>query len=326
MPDDDVVYQGDLRVTITQEQLSHWEVEGEQGASDLTAYGPCPVCEHDCIVQLPLEIVPDAAAAVDAPSPERATRKFPCTCTSRHPRRPAKVVGGCGRWFLAAVEPGDGGWRLSVNTDESVLAALTAMEEAVSNEVSRVRTSAEKWLPGIAALYGLFGLAGVVVGKDTIGSLQRDGKWLVAILVLVGLGCTVAAIWFGYKAAFGWPTVVGVDTDAKLKDWYAKRREAVLKAPGLLRISVGAAVAALTCLLLAVFVIWFWPAAQPPIPKIAVTYQPANTSGTATTCGELQTLTGTALTLSVSSASGTRPQTFPLAEIQKIKPVAKCPS
>lgn len=200
------------------------------------------------------------------------------------------------------------------------------MEEAVSNEMSRVRTTAEKWLPGIAALYGLFGLAGVVVGKDTVGPLRWDGKLLVAVLVLVGLGCTIAAIWFGYKAAFGWPTVVGVDTDDKLKHWYARRREAVLEAPGLLRTSIGNAVAALTCLLLAVFVIWFWPTAHPAAPKISVTYQPEGVSGTATACGELQASTGDGLTLSVPSASGTKPEMIPTAEVQTVKPVAACPS
>lgn len=104
MPGDNVVvYQRDLRVAVTQEQLNHWEVERVEGSTDLLAYGPCPVCGHDCSVRLPMEFVSSAAAVAEGPPPERATRKFPCTCSPAASRPPSE-----GTRRVRALVPGRG--------------------------------------------------------------------------------------------------------------------------------------------------------------------------------------------------------------------------
>jgi len=323
----DVAYVPDKRVLPTREQLRDWSFSSREGSSDLVAFGPCPTCDHDCTVRVVREIATEAAGAeadTSGPPEEKSTRKFPCTCSVPHEGRPPAVSGGCGRWFLAAIERRGTSWTLTGDVDESTLGALVALEQAASEEVSRVRTSAEKWLPGITALYGLFGLAGIALGKDAVSGLAPAGKAILALFIALGLASTVFAILSGYRAAFGWYEVVGVNTDEKLKDWYARRREAVLTAPKSLQKAIMAAVAALACLLIGVFVIWFWPAKSPAAPNVTLTYRPAGSIEQATVCGRLKGLAGGNYTIAVTSPSRSDPVKVPREAVDKIELKAKC--
>ena len=61
------------------------------------------------------------------------------------------------------VRSGDGSnWHLEPAEDDRMLPAAEALNDAAANQLTDVRNAVEKWLPGVAALYGLFGLAGIL--------------------------------------------------------------------------------------------------------------------------------------------------------------------
>jgi len=64
----------------------------------------------------------------------------------------------------------------------------------------------------------------------------------------------MAAIYFGYRATFGWFTVQDVSDDTKLATWFRERRAAVIQAPKTLGLALAGASAALALLLAAVAV------------------------------------------------------------------------
>jgi hypothetical protein len=141
-----------------------------------------------------------------------------------------------------------------------MLTAAEALSDAEPTQLSDVRAAAEKWLPGLAALYGLFGLAGVVSGRSSIAELPSGGKWTVAALALAGLVATVVSIMCGYRAAYGWPRNAKVMTNHQLQVWYDDRNGQAGKAAALLRTALIWALVALVALLLATGTLWFWPA------------------------------------------------------------------
>jgi hypothetical protein len=123
-----------------------------------------------------------------------------------------------------------------------------------------VRTAVEKWLPGLAALYGLFGLAGVVTARSNIVKLGVGEKWAVAAFALIGLGATIVSITCGYRAAYGWPRTVKVMTNEQLQVWYEKKNSRAGKTIALFRTALVWALIALIALLLAAGTLWVWPA------------------------------------------------------------------
>jgi hypothetical protein len=140
-----------------------------------------------------------------------------------------------------------------------MLAAAEALNDAAASQLTEVRSAVEKWLPGLAALYGLFGLAGVVSGRGIAAKLPTGEKWVVAAFALAGLGATIVSIICGYRAAYGWPRMVGVMTNDQLQAWYEERNSRAGKTVGLFRTALVWALAALIALLLAAGTLWVWP-------------------------------------------------------------------
>lgn len=321
----EVKYVADKRIRITQQQLAGWTVAGDP--LGLRASGPCAECGHEFSVQIIADVVSSVALDTAPVPPEaRTTRRFGCGCLADHEGRPASVPGGCGRWWLATVVKGDGdGRKLIPAPDEALAGAASALEQATRDEMTAVRGWAEKWLPGVAALYGLFGLAGVVLGKDAFKGIGPFGLIVAALAIAAGLICTVAAIWFGYRAAFGWMSARSVATDAELEEWYRQRRAAVVTAPAHLRNSVIAASGALVLLLVAVGVIWFWPTSDPASPLIDVAYNADGNAATpATVCGKL--LASSEGTITVQATVGTAKQSVVINSpwVTGLTPKATC--
>lgn len=174
------------------------------------------------------------------------------------------VASGCGRWWLATVTGrGPDDYTLSPAADDSLLAEATALNDAVAKQDTAVQSSAEKWLAGITALYGLFGLTGVAVGKDSVSQLSTGGKLGVAGAGLAGLTLAALAVVAGYKAAYGWPVVTRILDDEQLKEWARKRDQYSRTAAGLLQRAVLFAVLSLGALVVATALIWFLPAVSP---------------------------------------------------------------
>jgi len=318
-----VAYAADERVAVTSQGLGQWTAERLAGS--LLAYGPCPECTHTAQVPILNEIATNAAAAVDGVPPDRrTTRKFSCTCPQDHLGRPPEIAGGCGRWWLATMIRDGDGWTF-IQADEGLLPALTALDQAAADEVSAVRTSAEKWLPGVTALYGLFGLAGVVVGKDAVKDLPALGRAALVLVIASGLACAVYAVLSGYRAAYGWLDVKDVSTDDKLQEWYRQRRMSILAAPEQLARALRSAVAALVLLLVALGLIWLWPAASPSAPRIKVSYrQDGDVSQPAFACGQLTGLDGRQVRLRVDTTTRGETVAVPAGWIDKIEPVRAC--
>jgi hypothetical protein len=259
------------------------------------------------------------------PPEKRMTRPFVCTCEASHKGRPDDVTAGCGRWWLASVvKADDDSYKLVPAVDDSLVFAAKALDDAATGEVAAVRTSAEKWLPGVAAIYGLFGLASLVIGKDSLEKIPVEGRQAIWVLVALGLIVTAAAIYFGYRAAFGWFSVQDVHDDVKLAAWYRARRNAITQAPAHLRTALGLAGVSVAILFIAVSILWFVPPKSPPSPIGEVTYREDGTALPSTVCGPFKSGTGRAIVVQSTIGSATQPVTIDLDWVDSITPKDKC--
>ncbi|MER5932517.1 hypothetical protein [Streptomyces sp. NPDC002054] len=262
-----IAYQGDTPVAARQEQLDAWIVQST-GQGGYATEGPCPACGHRTAEAVSPQAPVEAESTADALPPERrTTRLFRCACPVDHPGRPPAATTGCGRWWLAAVEPRGDGWHLSAQVDPLVGRAAAELSAAAAVELSSARAVAEKWLPGLAALYGLFAIAGTVAGKDTVAGLTAGARVAVFVVFAVGTLLAALSIGAGYRAAFGWLRVgkgEDVGTDEKLLAWYqAKRNRAVGSIGSRLRTALVAALGSLVCLIVALGIVWLGPAGTP---------------------------------------------------------------
>lgn len=321
-----IAYVEDTRVEILESQLVAWTVDGPTGGP-LIASGPCPVCGHTTSQPIAVEIMAHAATAVELlPPEERTTRRFLCMCTSSHDGRPPTVLGGCGRWWLVTLVHEGETWRMSPGGDFSLVPALRALDEVAAGERAAVRTAAEKWLPGITVLYGLFGLAAVVAKRDAVDALVDWAKVVIALAAVAGLVATVLAVVWGYRAAFGWVQPVDVSDDEKLRQWYEQRRDAVAASVKDLEGAVRAAVAAVALLVLAAGLVMYSPEAEPAGAKVRVSYnEDGDTARPATACGSLidpGDAKGVAVT--VKDGNGTRTQAVDVGWVTAVVPVKSC--
>lgn len=319
----EIKYAQDERLVITPDQAAQWTVDATQG---LLATGPCAKCKHEFSVPVRSDVITSTAAvAASVPPEKRTTRRVACGCSVSHPGRPATVLAGCGRWWLATVvQETDGSYKMIAPPDEGIAGAATALDAAQRDEVTAVRTWGEKWLPAVAALYGLFGLAGLVLAKDTIAGLPVPGRVVMFIPIAAGLAATALAVWWGYRAAFGWMTLQTVDNDVELIEWYEQRRAALAKAPPLLKKALEAAFASLVALFLAVAVLWFWPS-DPASPTVLVAYNEGGDAGAPTTaCGILVTSKDGMLTVKAVDGGVTRPIPIKAADVTSLTVKDKC--
>ena len=229
-----------------------------------------------------------------APHAQGFTRLFQCKCGQTH-MDGSVARKDCGRRWLVKVRPEGVLPPVVAADDYSLLAAATALsqdepEQAEDNEPKQagvkeqwqIKASAEKWIAGITALFGLFGLGGLVVGKDTVASLGLTGKILTGVALLVAVGLAATAVVLSYRAAYGWPKVVNLEEDQALATWYEKRQGYAGRAATFLRVSVWFAGGALAALLIAVGFVWYMPGSTPTTPLVRLTF----TNGTHP-CGEL---------------------------------------
>jgi hypothetical protein len=320
---DNIAYEPNARVNAPAVILGRWTVTESFGSPDLVASGPCVACGHNGSVQVIREVAAHELLPGTAPTPVSSlTWRFPCHCDQPHENRPATVVDGCGRWFLAAVEPDGAGWKLTNQVDETVLPAIEALEKEVSDEGSRLRTSAEKWTGAVTAISGLFGLAALVLAKDTVDKLPDVAKLILAALVLAAFVCAVLAIKHSYSAAYGRYKIADTGTTAKLMDWYAHRRDSDLAIPEKISKSVRLAIAGSALLLCGVFVIWFSPA-KGPASLVTVTYHSSG-EGSRTICGQIVSLKDGSLTLKADTPPRSDPTPIAVTVIDDVTAAKKC--
>lgn len=285
----DIPYVPDERIVVTERELGGWSVR--ESAGTLRAEGPCPACRHN----VGQDILPDVVSDVSGlrpdnyPPEKRTTRRFACNCNGTHKGRPESVKGGCGRWWLASLVVDPNGARVLIpSADDAIVGPAVALDAVAADELTAVRAWGEKWMPAVAAIYGLFSVAGLVVAKDTVASLPLPGRILAAALVVLAGIATLIAVLEGYRAAFGWLKVKDVSNDAKLAEWYRQRRKGVTDAPRQMGRALFAALVSFLLLTGAVGVLWFWPT-DPPTPLLAIAYnQDSDAAKANTACGPVK--------------------------------------
>ena len=264
----------EVRVPLPSGALADWTVEARPGGPPETAHGKCPLCGDACETEIQVVIVSGGVAAkalVEVEPPKTLTRQFICDCTGEHAKRPPGIARGCGRWWLATVvRDSDGTYSIGPAVDDSMLTIATEMTAAFAAEQDEVRGSAKNWLAGVAALYGVFGLTGIAVGKDSVSGLTDQAKACVGLAVLLGVLAAACAVLCSYQAAYGWPHAVSVANDEEQRAWHRERQEYLVIAAERLRLSVMAGVGALLSLVVATAIIWFAPAAAAPTPTVTL--------------------------------------------------------
>jgi hypothetical protein len=300
------------RISVEVEQLTGWTVRSD--GDDLRLNGPCPVCAQVFDIAVPLS----TTALESVAKPKSLTVSLPCCCTEEHAGRPEGVETGCGRKWSVQLTATGAGYDLRPAVDPNLIEAADALRGATGDQLATLRAAAEKWIAGIAALYGIFGLAGVTLAKDSVAALSTVGRAGVAVAALAAVAAAATAIVAGYRAAYGWPVVHLVRDDDELRNWYAERRRAPAVAAARLRRAVrlgGASVAALT---VAVGLIWFLPPRAPATTPVRITR-----TDESQLCGQILATSATS-TVRMRRADDGSVEAVPVTDIRRMTPVKAC--
>lgn len=305
-PDAAYVYE---RAQLTAGDLADWTVDLADVAS-----GACPTCGH-----LTTTNVQSMAVAQGPGVGARAAgvvRFFECQCGQRHSDGDQGHM-TCGRWWLATVFPQGHTPRIVSQADETLLGAARAFAQDQPLQEAAVRATAEKWIAGVTALFGLFGLAGIVTAKDAVAGVDRTTKIIAGALLLVAIIGAAAALFQTYRAAYGLPKTVDVEESQQLREWFADRQQNTRKTVVRLRRGVLSALVALVALIASVGVIRF---ASLEAPASLIKFTRVHNSFV---CGELLDTTSPG-ELRVRQTGGTV-QPVSAAEIATSTNVATCP-
>lgn len=272
------------RVTIETAQLAFWRawIEGQF----LKLAGRCPVCAHESATAVPRQVIALEAAA----DTHALTVSVSCACEQPHADRPNGVA-GCGRrWSCTATTDAESQVRLSPLADPTLVAAAEALDASGTTQVIGIRAAAEKWIGGVAAIFSLFGLAGITITRTTLAGLSTWWQAGIAAAAAASIALAGLAIFRIYRSAYGWPVTYSVIDDDELRDWYSAQQKAPAVQAGYLRDGVRAAGAALAMLVITVGLLWFAPQQQAAAPLVRVmlsdgsrvcgTLLPATDSGT----------------------------------------------
>ena len=308
MGDPNVPYVSE-RVTLAPGDLDNWPVNG---LTD-TAAGPCPRCGHTTTSPLQSEAV--AAGPGRPPTAADFTRLFECACNNSH-----KLGDGsqqsCGRWWLVTVRPEGTTPRLVPAADDTMLGPALALASESSQAIINVQSAAEKWIAGVTAIFTLFGLVGVLTGKDALVGLATELKITVILLTLAAWVAAALALFLVYRAAYGWPRVIDVRSNQRTRDWFRNHLGRTKAAADNLRRGIGLALLSLLLLGAGVGTLLLSPK-RPPAPVVSITLQDSSTI-----CGEFVSST-TAGQLRVRRTNGSV-QDVPATQIVRSQVIKAC--
>ena len=304
------------------ESLDAWQ--GSVIGHDLQMSGPCPVCGHDVSVVLaPSTLITTSAAHSDSARFE-AARYFECNCGSTHPSRPDTRGSGCGAYWVGRprYHPATGEYSVDIVTQPQSVAAAILVEENERATSHGIRSLAEKWIPGIAAVTGTLGLAAVVVAKDSVAELDRGWRIGAFLLVVGAVSAAGAATVVAYRAAYGWPQRLPLTSDDDLLRAAEKIRSHADKVASRLKAAVGLSCVSLLALVVTLGIFWIEPT---PRFAFSVTYTAdGRTATTVVLCGEFLGVDGGAFRLSVKDGPRVTTEAIPLSSITEIETVPKC--
>jgi hypothetical protein len=183
------------------------------------------------------------------------------------------------------------------------------LEEFQAKSLSDIHAAAEKWAGTISSLVGIFGIAGLIKGRDEIDKLSENTKLAVAILVGIALLLAFIAIYKAAKAAQG--VTSEVTTVAEFREKY---EQAAKDAANNLNWSRRLVIPATLSLAVAVGVTWFGPAKDAEEKAAVVVVA----KGGAASCGNLVDQGGS---LSLETDTGVTP----IRDAVSVTPVDACP-
>jgi hypothetical protein len=250
---------------VTDEELVDWKVKRVDKNVITAIEGPCPVCGDFTRQEVKQTALATAAGGAEDVLLKKDRLTVVCECNCGHGHSdgadPPNHWQSCGRWWLVTIRisPDGDGQSVRAASDESMLDAAQAARKAMVNDETTIRSAAEKWIGAITALIGLFGLAGLVAGKDTFVGLPKDALRVMALAALVAVLAAASAIILANRAAYGWPTVVDISNDEALEQWYVNQRTIVAKAARRLRLAVLFSLLSLSALMVIVGCNTFWP-------------------------------------------------------------------
>jgi hypothetical protein len=250
---------------LKDDSLQEWEGQATSGVLELG--GPCPRCHHTFTFPVHSTGIIVTATAAEDTSGDQAIATFnaatliKCLCGKSHAHPADMSVQGCGAYWVARPkkDPAANKFALEPEKEPRLIAAATLVAKEGTTAAAGLRTLAEKWIPGIAAITGVLGLAGLVVSKDAIKGLTWEWRGGAFALVAVAVIAAVVATVLVYRAAFGWPSEVPLGTDDEVLAVAEKLSNNNSAIVARLRDAVTSSVVAVTALLLALAIFWLQP-------------------------------------------------------------------
>jgi hypothetical protein len=312
----DVGYQQQV-LAVTDADLAGWKVIPEGGPVE-GATGLCPRCQHTTRETIePAPVVMAAFLDDNVPSVDSLTHLAECACTQPHKDRPAGMAQGCGGEWLIRITK-QGAEFLVGAGDLALLGPARAFNDATKTELDTVRGIAKNWVQGVAALLGLFSLAGLVFATSAVSGLSPGYQVLFAVLAAVALTAAAGGTYLAYRAAFGWPRQVKISDDAGLRKFFAEQQQRARDSAQALKAGVGLTFASVAALGLAIAVLWFGTPAIPASPLVSLTSSNGNIL-----CGSLLTA-GSGGSVRVRTTQGVV-RTVPPGTVTKLTTVTSCP-
>ncbi|MEU7963546.1 hypothetical protein AB0D09_08785 [Streptomyces sp. NPDC049097] len=161
--------------------------------------------------------------------------------------------------------------RVTAGTPSTPASRLHAEEtrRLLDGELAQVRSQAENWRNGLAALLALLTSVGVVKGPDTVQGLSGGARATVGLLLMAGLVLAAGGAFFAMRAAFGLPRPRLAE--ASLEDLLTRQRFSVRAAVGDLRRAVGAGFLALALVTAGIGLTWYGPREGKPGVRVVET-------------------------------------------------------
>lgn len=179
-------------------------------------------------------------------------------------------------------------------------------------ELHAVRSTAEQWRTGLAALTTLLSVASVIAAPGLADRLTSGWRAIVGGLALTGLLALLYGTWQAMRGAFGLPDAATAMTGERLRRWESEQAQAGVTA---LRRARAATLIGIT-LLIATAGTTFLAAPSTTAQTVRI-----DTGGTAY-CGRLSK-GGTDSTVTVTGRDGTV-HTIPTSTIKSIETSATC--
>lgn len=311
----------EAQVQIDATSFAGWVVTKQPDG--LLCTGKCPRCFNDVTVGLQRHTnIVTAGAEEDPGQLYDPPTQMVCNCTEPHLDRP-EGASGCGAYWVAKPQRDQaGGFTLAPVLEPQLVQAAKIVYEASQEAGTGIAVAAGKWIPGVSALTGLFGLTTIAFSREAADELSPDWRAVAYALVVVATVLAALATVVIYRAAFGWPERLPLDKAVDVLSAARKVQDRVAVTSTRLKQSVGLAAGALTALLAAVGVLWIQPQSQP---SLMVEYsQNGNAEAPAVSCGTVLGIGAGKLRLRVAEATGSTTLIIPTGEIANLQPVTKC--